>query len=176
MQWFILVQLFLKNKSFFLPKIIVKFRCTLYSNKIQHIGSHSSPLDSWQLLCSWNPRNAWLATTDLGLCLRYRQCLEVTGVTIFGNSIGILSPAYTLVVTGYLLLILLSKIWSFLNLVKHISKILNVSNPYLFFQWSIGNLIFHKMKVAKHIWEAFCHVVSISPTFYEQLLCQIPFV
>ena len=31
------------------------------------------------------------------------------------------------------------------------------------------------MKVAKHIWHPCCHLVSISPTFYEQLLRQSPF-
>ncbi len=35
-------------------------------------------------------------------------------------------------------------------------------------------VIFQKIKVSKHILDPCCNLGSISPTFYEQLLCQNP--
>jgi hypothetical protein len=39
----------------------------------------------------------------------------------------------------------------------------------------VNFVIFHQIKVAKHIWHPCCRLVSISPTLYEQLLRQNPF-
>ncbi len=60
-----------------------------------------------------------------------------------------------------------SKIWLFLHLIKYtskISQILRTPNPYLLFFSSFSGcgvskfVMFHYIKVAKHIWEPCCHL------------------
>ncbi len=68
-------------------------------------------------------------------------------------------PVNSLVVSRNLWLILWSKIWLFLNLVKHASKILMIPNLCFFSSWVFSNFaIFYQVKVAKHIWEPCCHM------------------
>jgi hypothetical protein len=55
------------------------------------------------------------------------------------------------------------------------SKSALIFNPVLVFVELLANLcFFQKLKIARYIWDPCCHLVSISPTFYEQLLHQNP--
>ena len=64
---------------------------------------------------------------------------------------------------------------------QSIYKIAMIPNLCLIFsnfrghQVIINFVIFNEIKVAKYIWDQCCYLVSISPTFYEQLLRQNPF-
>ncbi len=119
--------------------------------------------------------------------------LALLGDSLYLKELGIIQlckmrpfhPENSLVVSRNLWLISVSNIWMCLYLVKHTSnKFLKLQGLQIcanFFYSFSGCwvfrifVIFHKIKVAKHIWEPCCHLVSISPTIYEQLLHQNPF-
>jgi hypothetical protein len=80
----------------------------------------------------------------------------------------IFHPLTSLAVARNLWLILLIKIWLFLNLVKHTTKNFQMWAyfPPRFCGCQVNSncLTFHKIEVAKHIWDPWCHLPSISST------------
>ncbi len=90
-------------------------------------------------------------------------------------------PVNGSVVTRHCSLILLRKIYLFLNLVKGCNKqflkFKGFQNcPHFFSGFSGCSVITasvnsSQIKVAKDCWDSCCHLVSISPIFYEQLFC-----
>ncbi len=89
--------------------------------------------------------------------------LILASICILANLMMLFYQVNILAVSKNLWLLLSSKIWLFLNLVKHTSEnysIIGIPHIHSFFSsfshcWVISNfVIFHKIKAVKHIWES----------------------
>ncbi len=97
-----------------------------------------------------------------------------------GRLMRIFCPVNSLVVSRNLWLILLSKIWLFLDLVKRVFKKLknskDLKSALIFFSsfsgcWVFSNfVIFHLIKVAKYIRDTYCHLATETDSWFPLIV------